>query len=218
MRCAALNDGPYETVSRLRLETVSTRAPFELREVDVGERLLDQPALVGLGERLARDLLGGDQAEPADLVADLAERLVRRLVDLAPRLLEPPLPVGLGLLADALALRVGDAARLGQDLLGLRLRLAEQLAVLLEQVARLGARVVGLLDRLADPLAPLVDRLLDRPERPLLQDDEDDDEEGDRPDHQAGDDLRQGARRPHDEARVRHPETSTKPRKPPTSP
>src|SRR5581483_5197322 len=147
-------------------------APFELAEVDLGERLVDQPLLVGARERLARDLLGGEQAEPADLVADLAERLVRRLLDLAARLLEAALAVLLGLQADALALRVGDAAGLGEDLLALALRLRDQLPVLLEQVVRLGAGVVGLLDRLLDPLTALVDHALDRAERVALQHEE----------------------------------------------
>ena len=64
------------------------------------------------------------------------------------RLLEAPLAVGLGLLAHALALRVGDAARLGEDLLRLAAGLADQAAVLLEQLACLVAGVVGLVDRL----------------------------------------------------------------------
>ena len=80
--------------------------------------------------------------------ADLAERLLRRLLDLARRLLEAALAVLLDLGAHALALRVGDLAGLGEDALGLALRLADQPAVLLEQAARLLAGAVGLLDRL----------------------------------------------------------------------
>src|SRR5581483_10442629 len=166
-------------------------APFELGEVDLRERLVDQPLLVGAGEGLLRDLLRRDQAEAADLVADLAERLLCRLVDLPARLLEAPLPVLLGLLANPLALRVPDAPRLGEDLLGLRLRLADELPVLLEQVARLLAGLVGLVDRLLDALAPLVDHLLDRPERVALQHEQDHEEADDRPDHEARRDLDQ---------------------------
>src|SRR5207247_6503496 len=114
--------------------------PLELREVDLRERLVDQALLVGAGERLARDLLRRDQRQLRDLVADLRQRVLRRLLDLALRLVEPTLAVLLGLLAHALALRVGDLARLGEDLLGLALRPADQRAVLLEQPSRLLAR------------------------------------------------------------------------------
>ena len=51
--------------------------------------------------------------------------------------------------ACARSLRLGDAARLGEDLLGLGLRAcADQRAVLLEQLARLLAGLVGLVERL----------------------------------------------------------------------
>src|SRR6185295_348515 len=92
-------------------------APFEGREVDLGERLVDQPLLVGAGERLARDLLGREQRELSDLVADLAECLRGRLLDLAARLLEPPLAVLFRLLLDAVALCVCEAACLVENLL-----------------------------------------------------------------------------------------------------
>ena len=129
--------------------------------------------------------------ELGHLGADLLERADRLGLDLLARLLEPALPVGLGLLAGALALRVGDLARLGEDLPRLALRLADQLLVLLEQPARLGARVLGLLDRGADALAALVDRLLDRAERELPQHEEGDREADERPDHQTRDDVDQ---------------------------
>ena len=51
------------------------------------ERLLDEPLLVGLGERLARDLLGGEHGEVGDLVADLLDRAARLGLDVAARLL-----------------------------------------------------------------------------------------------------------------------------------
>ena len=103
-------------------------------------------------------LLGGHEREVRDLGADLLERALRSRPRSARRVLEPALPVGLGLLPDPLAERVGDAARLGEDLLRLAAGLRDQRAVLLEQLAGLVARVLGLLDRLADPVAALVDR------------------------------------------------------------
>src|SRR5439155_905374 len=93
-----------------------------------------------------------------DLPADLAERLLGGLLDLPPGLLEAALPVLLGLGPHALALGVGDLARLGEDLLRLRLRLPDQAAVLLEQPPRLVARIVGLVDRAADAVAAVVDQ------------------------------------------------------------
>jgi len=90
-------------------------APFELAEVDLGECLVDQAPLVVACERLAGDLLGGEQAELADFLADLTESLVRRLLDLAARLLEAPLAVFLGLLTHALALGVDVYAGYGMS-------------------------------------------------------------------------------------------------------
>ena len=102
-----------------------------------------------LGERLARDLLRGEQREarrPRSRISPSA--CCGRLLDLALGLLEPALAVLLGLLAHPLALGVGELARLGEDRLGLAARLADQRPVLLEQAARLLAGAVGLLDRL----------------------------------------------------------------------
>ena len=104
----------------------------------------------------------------------------------------PQVVLGLGLLADPIPLRVGLLARLGEDLLGVGLRLADQLPVLLEEFARFLAGAVGLLDRLANALAPVVDRLLDRAEGEPLQHEEGDQEADDRPDHQPRCDLDQG--------------------------
>jgi hypothetical protein len=70
-------------------------------------------------EHLPRDLRRRDQCQLGDLGADLLERALRLGFDLALRLLEPPLPVGLGLVLDALTLRLGDTTGLGEDLLGL---------------------------------------------------------------------------------------------------
>src|SRR5205085_6549776 len=98
----------------------------------------------------------------------------------------------LRLLLHALALRVGDAARLGEDLLPFAPRLADQAAVLLEQLPRLLARLLGVFERAADALAPLVDHLLDRAEGVALQHPERDQEADDRPDHQPRGDRDEG--------------------------
>ena len=82
-------------------------------------------------------------------------------------------------------------ARVAQDLFRLAPRLSDQRAVLLEQATCFVPRLVGLLEGTADALAPLVDRLLDRAERVLLEDEERDQERDDRPDHQTRDDLDQ---------------------------
>ena len=120
--------------------------------------------MILLGEHAADDAARGRQREVGDLGADLLERAGGLGLDLLPRLLEPALAVGLRLLLRTRELRVGDLARLGEDLARLALRLADQRPVLLEQLARLGAGVVRLLDGLPDAIAPLVDRLLDRTE------------------------------------------------------
>ena len=93
-------------------------------------------------------------------------------VDLLARLLEPALPLLLGLVLHALDLRVRDLPGLGEDVGGLGAGLGEDRAVLLEQLPCLVARVVGLLDRLADAVAAVVDGLLDRAERELPEDEE----------------------------------------------
>ena len=140
-------------------------------------------------ERLARDLLGGDRARgrrPRRGSAPSARCVSASIWRL--RLLEPALAVLLGLLAHALALRVGDACAPRRGSPRPRLRACcIRLAVLLEQPARLVAGVVGLVERLADPVAPLVDHLLDRAERVPPQHEERDREADERPDHQARD-------------------------------
>src|SRR5438552_15911329 len=123
MRCAA---------------AMSALLAFEQREVEVGDRLFDQPAVILVVEDLAGHLRRRDEREVGDLGTDLPERSLRLGLDLPPSLLEPALPVDLDLVLRALALRVGDAARVGQDLLGLALGLPDQAAVLLKQSPRLG--------------------------------------------------------------------------------
>jgi len=161
-------------------------------EVELADRLVDQAALILVVERLAGDLLGRDEAQLGDLGADRLERAPRLGFDLALRLLESPLSVGLGLLLDPLLHRLTDLAGLAEDLLRLRPGLADQLAVLFEQLAGFVARLVGFLERAADALATLVDHLLDRAEGIPLEDEEDDQEADDRPDHQPRRDLDQG--------------------------
>src|SRR5439155_1306304 len=104
-------------------------------------------------------------------------------------------PGDLGLVLHARAQRFRDLARFGENLLGLPAGLSEQCTVLLEQVSGLAARLVSLLERSPDPLAPLVDRLLDRAEGVLPQDEEGDEEADKRPDHQTRSDLDEGVRR-----------------------
>src|SRR5206468_5532794 len=88
-----------------------------------------------------------------DLRADLVERARRLGRDLLARLLEPALPLLLGLVAHPLLHRLAGAPRLGQDLLRVAASLLHQRPVLLEQPARLVARVVGLLERASDLVA-----------------------------------------------------------------
>ena len=176
----------------MRCETAtSVCSGLERGEVELADRVLDQLAVVVAVEHLAGHLRGRQQRQLGHLGADLLERADRLGLDLLARVLEPALPVGLGLLAGALALRVADLAGLGEDRPGLALRLADQLLVLLEQPPGLGACVLGLLDRGADALPALVDRLLDRAERELPQHEEGDREADERPDHQTRNDVDQ---------------------------
>ena len=136
-------------------------------EVELGDRLVDEPALVLGVEHLAGDARGRLEREVGDLGADQVERALRLGVDLALRLLEPARALDLGLLLHALDLRVGDLARVREDVRRLALRVGDELPVLLEQLAGLVASLVRLVDGRANPVAPLVDRLLDRAEREL---------------------------------------------------
>ncbi len=104
-------------------------------EVDLGERLLDQLLVVVVVERLARDLLGREDGEVGDLLADLLQR--------APRL------------------RLDVLARGGDQLLALRLALGRRLGDRrLRGLAGAGDDVVGLLARLLEPLAVLGEQLV----------------------------------------------------------
>ena len=148
---------------------IPVRAPFSRAgEVEALDRLADEAPLILGVEHLADDALGRLDREVGHLGADLADRPDGLRVDLLARVLEPALPLDLGLLLRALDLRLGHLAGLGEDVLDrLRPGLGEDRAVLLEQLAGLVPGVVGLLDRLADAVATVVDRLLDRAEREL---------------------------------------------------
>src|SRR5918999_753405 len=87
---------------------------LERREVELADRVFDQPAMVVAVEHLARDLRGRDERQLRDLGPDLLERARRLGLDLAPRVFEPALPVGLDLLLRALPLRLRRLARLRQ--------------------------------------------------------------------------------------------------------
>src|SRR5439155_24348507 len=135
---AASPRAPRRTaLARTRGRRRSVVPPLEHGEVELADRLFDQSLVVGVVERLARHLLRGDQAQVGDLGADLLQCAARFGLDLLARVLEPPLAVGLGLVAPPADVRLGDAPRFREDLLRLALGLADQLAVLLEQAERL---------------------------------------------------------------------------------
>src|SRR3954465_10454145 len=106
-------------------------------------------------------------------------------LDLALRLLEAALPVGLRLFLDAARHRLRDLAGFGEDLLPLPTRLSDDTAVPFEKPPapapppRRVPRFVRPVGRPADSLAPLVDRLLDVTERESLEDVERDPEADD---------------------------------------
>src|SRR5437773_7492019 len=136
-------------------ESAISLALLELREVERADRLGDQLAIPVGVELLADHDRRRREREVGDLRPNLVERPHRLRGDLTPRVLEPALPLGLGLLAHALLHRLPRVPRLGEDLLGLAARLLHQRPVLFEELAGLGARVLGLLDRAANLLAPL---------------------------------------------------------------
>src|SRR5262249_36791924 len=191
--------GPRRAQPRTaRARTCGGRPPlvvaFQDREVQLADRLVDQAALIFVVERAARHLLGRDQAELGDLGPDRVERAAGLGIDLALRVIEPTLPVGLCLLLYTSQLRFALVPRGRADVLRLVACLADQLAVLLEQLSRFRAGLVCLVERAADPLAPVVDQLLNRAERVLPEHEEGDQEADDRPDHQPRRDLDQGVR------------------------
>src|SRR6185295_20316044 len=136
--------------------------PAERGEIELLERLLDEPLLIVLVEGLARDLLGRQDREVGDLVADLLDRTARLGLDVAPGLLEQLLALDLGLLERLALVDLAGLARAGDDLIGLRPRLAQALAVLLEELLGVRARALGRVDRVLDRPLALVQRLGDR--------------------------------------------------------
>src|SRR6266536_432407 len=174
----------FRSTARRRCGARRLFRPLELREVERADRLGDELAVAVGVELSADDDRRRLERQVGDLGADPIERTRRLRSDLAPRVLEPPLPLGLGLLTHAQLHRLARAPGLGEYMLRVSARLVHEGAVLLEQLSRLGARVLSLLDRLADLLAAPVEHLLDRAERVALQHEQGDEEADDRPDHQ----------------------------------
>src|SRR5436190_6849199 len=133
----------------MRWAAANLRRLLQAGEVEGPDRLGDQLAVAVGVERPADDPRGGLQRQLRDLRPDLLERARRLGRDLAPRLLEPALPLRLGLVAHPPLHRLTRAASFLEDLLGLPARLPHQLSVLLEQASRLVARRVGLVERAA---------------------------------------------------------------------
>jgi hypothetical protein len=154
------------------------------REVHLGERILDQAAVVVAVERLARDLLRGEHREVAHLLADLVERAPGLLLDVAPRGLHELLAGALGRGLGLVLVGVSRLARAGDDVVGLLTGLLQPRAVLLEELVGLALGLGGPLDRLVDGLAPLVQRLRDAREGELVEQEQRDPKSQQRPDHQ----------------------------------
>src|SRR5215203_5472722 len=101
----------------------------ERREVQLRDRLVDEPALVLARQRLARDLLGREDREVGDLGADLLDRPPRLGLDVTACLLEQLLAP---LLADGDGvglLLLAGLARPRDDVVGLLARGRQALAV-----------------------------------------------------------------------------------------
>ena len=105
------------------------------------ERLLDQAALVGVVERLARDLLGGHDREVGDLPADVVERPLGGGLDVALGALGGFREDLLAALAGLVLVGLGRLARALDDLLGLSAGLLQPLAVFLEHLVGLLAQL-----------------------------------------------------------------------------
>ena len=153
-------------------------------EVDLAERLLHEAALVVLGQRLARDLLGGRDRQVGDLAADLLERAPRLRLDVAAgggqqllALLRRPAP-STRRVSDSAALRA--RATMSSDCSRASLRRARY-----SSSSSSASRLVrgGRLDRVVDRLAAPVERLGDARERDLVQHVERHAERDQRPDH-----------------------------------
>ena len=112
-------------------------APREGREIDLGERLLDQPPMIVLVERLSGHLLGGQNGEVGDLASDPLQRALGLELDVAAGggdQLLAPLAAGGGCLGEG---RLGGLAGTGDDLVGLVPSHPQPLAVVGEQLGEL---------------------------------------------------------------------------------
>src|SRR3954447_21956398 len=154
-------------------------------EVELAQRLLDVPPLVGAVERLARDLLGRKHGQVGDLGADLLDRAARLGLDVAAGLLHHLLALGARFRERLLLGRLGRAAGPRDDLVRLAARVGEPLAVLAQQLVGLLAHLRGVVDRFLDRVLALVERLADARERDLGKQPEREAEDEQRPDHQA---------------------------------
>jgi hypothetical protein len=101
----------------VRCDDRHCRSPSEHREVELADRLVDQALVVGVVERPCRVTFSAAISVSSATSERICSSARASRPRSAARLLEPPLPVGLELLAHALALRLGDAPRLGEDLL-----------------------------------------------------------------------------------------------------
>src|SRR5215831_18893799 len=99
----------------MRCATAKLGALLQPREVEACNGLLDQLLVALRVERAADHPRRRLEREIGDLGADLLEGACRLGRDLLARLLEPPLPLGLRLLAHPLLHRLPRLARLGED-------------------------------------------------------------------------------------------------------
>src|SRR5581483_9999178 len=106
--------------------------PLEHGEVEVADRFLDQTAVVLVVEDLPGDLRRRLERQVRDLRADRLDRPAGLRLDLLPRLLDAPRPLGVQLLLETVTLRVGHLAGLGEDRLRLAASLRDERAVLLD--------------------------------------------------------------------------------------
>src|SRR5687767_14431534 len=95
------------------------------REVELAERLLDQPLLVLGAERLAGHLLGCEDRQVRDLVADLLDRPSCLGFDVAPRLPEQLLALPTRCLERLPLVLLGRPPCTRDDLVGLGARLLQ---------------------------------------------------------------------------------------------
>ena len=115
------------------------------RRPDLGEELLDQPALALVGHRLADDRAGGREGEVGDLAADLGDRALLLGLDLRGRPLAQPLELLAGRGDVRVARLLGDLLGAGQDVVRLATGLAERGDALRLGALAVAARLLGVL-------------------------------------------------------------------------